>query len=182
MSLVVTASAALGSAKRLASPGVEWVTRRYYKRPQTDKLAKIRDGEDLWHRMGDLGRIDDRGRIWFYGRKSHRVITEKGTLYTIACEAIFNNHSKVYRSALVGVGRPPLQKPVICIELRSGENSRDVNQLRRELLALGKAHAHTRGIDTVLFHKGFPVDIRHNSKIFREKLAVWATKRLKADS
>ena len=97
------------------------VTRSYYKRPQNDALAKIRDGNDLWHRMGDLGRLDEKGRIWFFGRKSHRVTTEKGTLYTIPCEAIFNNHPKVFRSALVGVGRPPQQLPVICIELHSGE-------------------------------------------------------------
>jgi len=31
----------------------------------------------------------------------------------------------------------------------------------------------------VLFHNAFPVDIRHNSKIFREKLALWAETKLK---
>ena len=33
-------------------------------------------------------------------------------------------------------------------------------------------------ITTFLFHPAFPVDIRHNAKIFREKLAVWAAKEL----
>ena len=37
---------------------------------------------------------------------------------------------------------------------------------------------HTRVIQTILFHPGFPVDIRHNAKIFREKLAAWAARRL----
>jgi hypothetical protein len=32
---------------------------------------------------------------------------------------------------------------------------------------------------TVLFHPSFPVDIRHNAKIFREKLAVWAARRVR---
>jgi hypothetical protein len=50
--------------------------------------------------------------------------------------------------------------------------------LRRELLALGARQPHTAGIKTILFHKSFPVDIRHNAKIFREKLAVWAAKEL----
>jgi acyl-CoA synthetase (AMP-forming)/AMP-acid ligase II len=155
------------------------VTRSYYERPQTDALAKIRDGDDIWHRMGDLGRVDEQGRIWFFGRKSHRVTTEKGIMYSVPCEAIFNNHPAVARSALVGVGRPPRQKPVICIELR-GDLSGDRDDCKRQLLALGQAHAHTCDIDTLLFHKGFPVDVRHNSKIFREKLAAWATKQLKA--
>ena len=159
------------------------VTRSYYERPQTDALAKIRDGNHLWHRMGDLGRLDEQGRVWLYGRKSHRVITDEGTLYTIACEAIFNNHPRVFRSALVGVGNPPHQMPVICIELGTGVDSGGSREeLRQELLALGQAHAHTRSIETVLFHKGFPVDIRHNSKIFREKLAVWAAQQLQIKS
>jgi hypothetical protein len=37
-------------------------------------------------------------------------------------------------------------------------------------------------IKTFLRYPGkFPVDVRHNSKIFREKLAVWADKELGAD-
>ena len=155
------------------------VTRSYYKRPQNDALAKIRDGEAVWHRMGDLGRFDNQGRLWFYGRKSHRVATESGVLYTIPCEAIFNNHPGVYRSALVGVGRPPRQRPVICIELHRDSGTGSRSDLKKELLSMGSAHAHTSSIDTLLFHDGFPVDIRHNSKIFREKLAVWAAKQLR---
>ena len=42
-----------------------------------------------------------------------------------------------------------------------------------------KSFAHTKGIETILFHPAFPVDIRHNAKIFREKLAVWAARRLR---
>jgi hypothetical protein len=34
-------------------------------------------------------------------------------------------------------------------------------------------------IEHVLTHHPFPVDIRHNAKIFREKLAVWAAQELK---
>ncbi len=45
-------------------------------------------------------------------------------------------------------------------------------QLRSELLALGARFPHTRPIQTILFHPSFPVDIRHNAKIFREKLAL----------
>ena len=44
-----------------------------------------------------------RGRIWFCGRKSHRVVLPDETLFTIPCEAIFNTHPEVARSALVGV-------------------------------------------------------------------------------
>jgi acyl-CoA synthetase (AMP-forming)/AMP-acid ligase II len=49
------------------------VTRTYVERPQSTAQAKIADGDSFWHRMGDLGYLDDAGRVWFYGRKTHRV-------------------------------------------------------------------------------------------------------------
>lgn len=155
------------------------VTRQYFEKPRADELAKIKAGYQVWHRMGDLGRQDSKGRIWFCGRKSHRVTTANSLLFTIPCEAIFNNHPRVFRSALVGIGLPSRQKPVICIELARDAKSRDKDQLRKELLELAQESTLTKEIKTVLFHKAFPVDIRHNSKIFREKLAVWAAKKLR---
>ena len=154
------------------------VTAAYYERHVETALAKIADDDGFWHRMGDLGWRDKKGRIWFCGRKSHRVVTAEETLFTIPCEAIFNAHPGVYRSALVGVGPAGQQQPVICIELSPEGRRMPRKALRAELLDLAATHAHTQLIQTVLFHKAFPVDIRHNSKIFREKLAVWAAGRL----
>jgi acyl-CoA synthetase (AMP-forming)/AMP-acid ligase II len=159
----------------------EVVTREYFTRREVNALAKIRDGERVWHRMGDVGYLDGADRFWFCGRAAHRVTATGGTLFTIPCEAIFNGHSDVFRSALVGVGAPGAQRPVLIVEPWPGKFPRDravrerfVSQLRE----LGAAHAHTRGIDDFLFHRSMPVDIRHNAKIFREKLAVWAAKQL----
>ncbi|MBF0544975.1 MAG: AMP-binding protein [Candidatus Riflebacteria bacterium] len=157
------------------------VTREYYKRPEATKLAKITDMDktSIWHRMGDLGRFDEKGRLWFCGRKAHRVTTLKGALFTIPCEAIFNEHPKVFRTALVGVGNPGEQNPVICVELESKNNSIDFSKIKAELLELGAKFEHTKDIKTFLLHDAFPVDIRHNAKIGREKLAIWATEQLK---
>lgn len=150
------------------------VTREYYNRPDSTESAKIMDGDGFWHRMGDLGWMDKTGRIWFCGRKDHRVITENGTLYSIPCEAIFNNHPRVMRSALVGLGTPPSQKPVIVIELEENDPGKDKDTLTHELLTMARENPLAEIIDTVLFKKKLPVDIRHNSKIFREKIAEWA--------
>ena len=154
------------------------VTKGYYERPDDDALSKIGDGDRFWHRMGDLGWMDKKGRIWFCGRKSHRVVTAKATLFTIPCEAIFNNHAVVFRSALVGIGPKNDQRPVICIELEPGPPGRNLKLIEKELFELAKASPITESIQTILFHRSFPVDIRHNSKIFREKLATWAQKKL----
>jgi acyl-coenzyme A synthetase/AMP-(fatty) acid ligase len=154
------------------------VTRQYFERPKADALSKIKDGNTIWHRMGDLGWIDSKGRIWFCGRKSHRVAIEEMTLFTIPCEAIFNNHPMVFRSALVGIGPPNRQKPVVCIELEPKKDKVKKKKIEKELLELAQQNEFTKKIDTILFCKSFPVDIRHNSKIFREKLAIWAEKKL----
>jgi acyl-CoA synthetase (AMP-forming)/AMP-acid ligase II len=154
------------------------VTRKYFRRPEADALAKIDDNDAIWHRMGDLGWQDNKGRIWFCGRKSHRVVTVEETLFTIPCEAIFNVHPDVYRSALVGIGPRSDQIPVICIELEKGVSIRARSRIRKELLDTASENPLTQNIQHILFHKSFPVDIRHNSKIFREKLAVWAAKKI----
>jgi len=154
------------------------VSREYFNDPQATALAKIMQNGEIRHRMGDLGWQDNKGRIWFCGRKSHRVVTTEGTLFTIPCEAIFNAHADVFRSALVGVGPRYLQKPIICIELHQSGTHINKKRLTGELLQLAAGSELTRNIRTVLFHRSFPVDIRHNSKIFREKLAIWAERKL----
>jgi acyl-CoA synthetase (AMP-forming)/AMP-acid ligase II len=156
------------------------VTREYYHRPQSTALAKVADPGrgGFWHRMGDLGYVDGAGRVWFCGRKSQRVRTAAATLFTIPCEAVFNEHPAVFRTALVGLGEPGEQRPVLCVELKPEDPGRTQAEITRELLAMGANYPHTRGIQTILFHPAFPVDIRHNAKIFREKLADWASARL----
>ena len=151
----------------------EWATRTYFNRQDLTQLAKIEDGNSFWHRMGDLGRLDEKNRLWFYGRKNQRVVTEFETLYTIPCEAIFNQHPDVKRSALVGTGYKT--KPVIIIEPVERIKSQAARQkFTAELLERGAKSSLTQSITKVLFHEDFPVDVRHNAKIFREKLSLWA--------
>ena len=151
------------------------VTRSYFNRPEKTKLAKIKDDDgSIRHRMGDVGRFDERGRLWFCGRKAHRVETEGGPLFTVPCEAVFNVHPKVFRTALVGFGEEGKRRPVICVEVERLHRACDEEALRQELLEIAKQHDHTKFIDTFLFHQSFPVDVRHNAKINREELTTWA--------
>jgi acyl-CoA synthetase (AMP-forming)/AMP-acid ligase II len=156
------------------------VTKEYFNRPQATALAKIldRDSGRILHRMGDVGYVDKQARVWFCGRKSQRVITSSGTLFTIPCESVFNQHPRVYRTALVGVAKNGTTQPVLCVEIEKESKDIDLDSLKHEILTLGAGRPHTREIQTVLFHPRFPVDIRHNAKIFREKLAVWAAGQL----
>ncbi|MEN8190290.1 MAG: fatty acid CoA ligase family protein [Thermodesulfobacteriota bacterium] len=150
------------------------VTRAYDNNDKENRLAKIRDGEGFWHRIGDLGYMDEQGRVWFCGRKTHRVETEDSVLYTICCEAIVNVHPDISRSALVGIpGRGSKMIPVIIVEPQPDFQD-DEGLLLAEVREIARVSQLTASIQHFLIHPSFPVDIRHNAKIFREKLAVWA--------
>jgi acyl-CoA synthetase (AMP-forming)/AMP-acid ligase II len=153
----------------------EQVTRSYFNRDASTALAKIACADGgFYHRMGDLGYRDEQGRIWFCGRKAHRVLTTDKTFFSIPCEAIFNVHPQVFRTALVPVRGASGIKPLICVELQEGVAAEDHAGILSELMTSAVMHQTTGGIQDFLIHPAFPVDIRHNAKIFREKLAVWA--------
>lgn len=149
------------------------VTQEYVTRVEANALAKIADNEAFWHRMGDVGYFDEQDRFWFCGRKGHRVVTKTGTLYTDPCEGIFNQHPAVFRSALVGIGPAGSQTPVMIFEFKKDRQGHLADS-ECELRELGQQFDVTQSIQVMLEHPSFPVDIRHNAKIFREKLAAWA--------
>jgi acyl-CoA synthetase (AMP-forming)/AMP-acid ligase II len=157
------------------------VTATYFGRPDATKLAKIdRDGRTV-HRMGDVGYFDADGRLWFCGRKSHRVELADRTLFSAPVEEIFNTHAAVFRTALVSAMIHGVRIPVLCIELDKEAKAKlnlPEQSLVESLKTLGAQFAHTKDISHFLVHPGFPVDIRHNAKIGREKLAIWAQGKL----
>lgn len=164
----------------------DMVSRQYYNRASATTQAKILDTTSssanvVRHRMGDLGYLDDAGMLWMCGRKAHRVETDKKILFSIPCERIFNTHQSVKRTALVGVKINHKSVPLLCIEL-TDEAKRNKNFDEATLFSALKvsalAHKQTSAISHFLIHDDFPVDIRHNAKIFREKLAVWAQQEL----
>jgi len=154
-------------------------TDSYWQREEQTRLAKIKDRDgNIWHRMGDVGYFDPEGLLWYCGRKSQRVVNQNNNMYADQIEAIFNVHPEVARTALVGIGLAGHQTPVLCVEPLDKPNRKRRERIRFDLLQLGSNHAATKSIKQILFHKSFPVDIRHNAKIGREKLSLWATKKL----
>ena len=155
------------------------VTHGYDHREAETRAAKMRDAAGrLWHRMGDLGYQDASGRLWYCGRKADRVLTRNGPLDSIPCEAVFDTHPQVRRTALVGVDDGEAERPVLCVELERGVARGQRESIVAELLALGAGFPSTSGVKEILFHRKFPVDIRHNAKIGRPELRQWAQRQL----
>ncbi|HTF89898.1 MAG TPA: fatty acid CoA ligase family protein [Planctomycetota bacterium] len=158
------------------------VTREYKFEPGATAAAKIADGVSFWHRMGDIGRFDRGGKLWFLGRKSHRIESEHGTMYPVPFENVFELDPRVGRCALVGAGTRGREVPVLIVETSSGRIPRDPkarNELERELLRAQIALEPCTSIDRVLFKHDFPLDVRHQAKIDRGALKTWAERRLR---
>ena len=147
------------------------VTKEYFELPVETANAKVigPDGT-LWHRMGDMGYFDSVGRLWFCGRKAHRVIANGFSFYSVCCEAIFEEFLRAKmgieaRAALVAVsGQAALAVESTVKTRAAGVETAIVHAWKSEALAAS--------IETVLFYaKPFPVDVRHNAKINREQIA-----------
>lgn len=148
------------------------VTPGYFDREEATKLAKIQTSAGLHHRMGDVGWMDEAGRVWFCGRKAHVVILGEKKYYPIPVEAIFNQHPAVRRSALVAL----VDSVAVVVELHSGFHWSD--ELKRELRELALKYPHTHEIMHFFSHPAFPVDVRHNIKIDRVALSNWAKEQI----
>lgn len=160
------------------------VSQQYYARDAATITSKITQDDSIRHRMGDLGYLDEHGRLWMCGRKAHRVeaIYQENLkpYFSICCERIINTHPSIKRSALVGVQVGGLTTPVICVELLEKQTESSL-KLFNELRFTADKHEHSQGIKHFLIHQGFPMDIRHNAKIYREQLAVWAQAEIKKE-
>lgn len=147
------------------------ISEEYWRQPDTTAQNKIADDAGAWHRIGDTGYLDDRGRLWVCGRVSHRVVTPRGVLYPLRCEPVVNAHDAVRRSALVGVpDADGVTRAVLCIE--PNDPPADPGRLLAELRELLDAHPSTRPVDRLEIVERLPVDRRHNAKIDRPAVAA----------
>ena len=148
-------------------------------------LAKIHDGGNVWHRMGDVGYFDEQQRFWYCGRKAQRIRHSNGDLFTVPIESVFNSLPNVRRTALVGVG-PDQSLPALIVEFEttnfklndSAELWEQWCLIEPRITELWYGEHSFTSFPIILAHKCLPTDIRHNSKINREQLAEWAAREL----
>ncbi len=157
------------------------VTREYANEPELTRAAKISSGKGPWHRMGDVGYFDDEGRLWFCGRKSHRLETASGIVPPVPTENVYNAHPRVARTALVGSGARGQERAVLVVEPSAGAMPRTDAERARfggELDEIWRTRSRP-GVpplvpaSEVRFRRELPVDVRHNAKIERGALKRW---------
>jgi acyl-coenzyme A synthetase/AMP-(fatty) acid ligase/pimeloyl-ACP methyl ester carboxylesterase len=146
---------------------------RYDRLWLTDRAAARDTPPGRWHRTGDVGHVDDQGRLWIEGRLAHVLTTPDGPLAPVGPEQHVERVPEVRRAAVVGVGPAGVQQAVAVVETRAG--------VRRPGLAPERLTAAVRAaspvpLAAVLVLPVMPTDVRHNSKIDRARLAGWATR------
>lgn len=178
--LADTVSCAQGEVGEIIVTGPS-VTREYDGLPLATRLAKIADGDRIWHRMGDLGTLDAEGRLFFFGRRAEKIRTAQGDLFTESLEPAFRSHPKVARCAVVGLDSAPTQRPILVVEPRWGHfptNTGERETFVASLRELARINPQTTVIRQIVFQRALPVDVRHNAKINRLQLGREWSKRL----
>lgn len=144
------------------------VTLNYYLNKEATAKAKANYQGSTWHRMGDMGYLDENKQLWFCGRKSHIVQYANELFYPVKIETIFNQHSKIKQSALVY--HPNKKHPVLLIKRHDGKEIIE-SMFLMDLKNLSQTNRETKIVQEFKAIKEFPLDIRHNIKIDRLKLA-----------
>lgn len=148
------------------------VTAGYDRMPGATCDARFKIGKAEYHRMGDLGYIDEQKRLRFLGRKAECVRTANGLIETERCEPAISQLSFVQRCALIGLGESPRQEPCMVVEpVRSQVRQFGEIVLRRKILEACQDFFPEFQIQRVFFEKKIPVDARHNAKIHRLALS-----------
>ncbi|MGC5170501.1 alpha/beta fold hydrolase [Microbacterium sp. DT81.1] len=140
-----------------------------------DGAAAAAGAGERWHRTGDVGHLDARGRLWVEGRMPHVIVAATGPIAPVGPEQDVELVAAVRRAAVVGIGPHGLRQAVAVVET--------VPPTARPGLAgpelSGAVRASTNlPLVAVLAVPRLPTDIRHNSKIDRSRLSRWAERML----
>ncbi len=170
-------------AERLSNePGIvgEIIIRAPHMRDGYDRLwhtESLASQPSGWHRSGDVGQLDEEGRLWVGGRIGHVITTPTGVVTPVGIEQEIEEIDGVALAAVVGVGPVGTQQLVVVAELDSPDRKpqlADLSLIDQVRAAAGQAGS--PDIAAVLLVPELPVDRRHNSKIDRTRLAAWADK------
>jgi olefin beta-lactone synthetase len=148
-----------------------WMSAGYDRLWRTERAARPRDPDGaVWHRSGDVGHVDEHGRLWIEGRSVHVIRSVRGPVTPVPVEVAVETLDEVRRAAAVGVGPAGVQQVVVVIEVDgAGDGLAD-----EELTARVRAVVPDHDVAAVCTTTSLPVDIRHNAKIDRAEVAEWA--------
>lgn len=124
-----------------------------YLHGRGDPETKFRVDGTIWHRTGDAGYLDAKGRLWLLGRCSAKIEDERGILYPFTAECVAQAFSFVRRAAFIA----HQGQRILLIQTRADVTENQITELETSLVPLQ--------IDRLFRVPRIPVDARHNAKV-----------------
>ena len=147
-----------------------WVSDGYHGLWAIERAARLQRGDGkVWHRSGDVGHLDDAGRLWVEGRAVHNIDGPAGVITSVPVERLVETSLELARVAAVGVGPAGRQQLVVVVEDPHGADGLASTDLTARVRSVVN-----HPVAAVLSRRSLPVDIRHNAKIDRTAVAGWA--------
>src|SRR5699024_10350149 len=141
-----------------------WVTDREAIRA-TDRITlEDAPGVTRWHRTGDIGHLDEVGRLWVEGRLQHVIVGEHGPIAPVGPEQEIERVPAVRRAAVVGIGPHGLRQAVAVVETLPPATK---PALAAPALARTIRESTQLPLAAIFVVPQLPTDVRHNSKIDR---------------
>lgn len=153
-----------GKAGELVVSGAH-VCESYYNNPEAFNSTKIKDiGGKIWHRTGDVGFLDVRGRLWLVGRVHNTIVRLNGYIFPVHAEILLKKLDFVRQAAFLGIEDALLgEKTCAVFSLEEGFNPGNIEQYAADIKGLFGENKIP--VDEVRFVKDIPMDPRHHSKV-----------------
>lgn len=142
----------------------EHVCRDYFNNEEAFSRAKILDHNNIvWHRTGDLGKLDNDGNLWLVGRV-HNAIDRNGTYcFPVRAEIVMKKLPFTKYCAYLGVEDSKLGEKTVCVVAPNDDNSLSKEEMISEIDRITKKNNIV--VDAIVIHDNIPMDARHHSKV-----------------
>ena len=156
-----------GSVGELIVAG-EHVCEKYFNNEEAFFRAKIRDEKDVvWHRTGDLGKLDQHKNLWIVGRV-HNAINRKGQyFFPVRAEIILKKFPFVHKAAFLGISDPELFEKTYAV-YSSLDKNLNIEEAKKEIQRVMAKNQFI--VDEIIHIDDIPMDPRHHSKVEYEVL------------
>jgi malonyl-CoA/methylmalonyl-CoA synthetase len=102
----------------------------YWRMPERTAEELTIDGFFI---TGDVGRLDEEGRVWISGRAKDLIISGGYNVYPKEVELVLDELPGVVESAVVGVPHPDFGEGVVAVVIGEGDEASMISEVRRQL-------------------------------------------------
>lgn len=152
------------------------VCENYYNNIEAFKSTKIKESNGkIWHRTGDVGVLDEQGRLWLVGRVHNTILRANEYLFPVHAEILLKRLDFVRQAAFLGIEDSRLgEKTCAAFSIKEGFTPENIENYALAVKSLFSEN--NIPVDEVKLVSEIPMDPRHHSKVEYSKLREMLTK------